>query len=96
MTRDEHLLTIAAEECAELAQRLSKILRFGMQEVQPDERENPGQLTNRTRAILEFNDLMVAMQMLKMNVYVAGHQQAKRDKVEHFLEYSRQQGTLTE
>ena len=29
MTREEHLLTIVAEECAEVAQRATKALRFG-------------------------------------------------------------------
>jgi hypothetical protein len=35
MTRDEHLMTIAMEECAEVAQRVSKAVRFGMEEIQP-------------------------------------------------------------
>ena len=30
MTREEHLLTIVAEECAEVAQRATKALRFGL------------------------------------------------------------------
>lgn len=35
MKRHEHLLSILAEECCEVGQRVSKALRFGLDEVQP-------------------------------------------------------------
>lgn len=62
MTRDEHLLVIAAEECAEIAKRCSKALRFGLNETQADAGHavtgSPEEsLTNRERIELEYNDL---------------------------------------
>jgi hypothetical protein len=36
MNPTEHLLSCLAEECAEVAQRASKSLRFGLSEVQPN------------------------------------------------------------
>lgn len=91
MTHDEHLLTIAAEECAELAQRLSKALRFGLHEIQPGQPHS-----NRERIIAEYADLKAAMWMIGIGdddvdcTVVA----AKRAKVEHFLAYSRACGTV--
>lgn len=95
MTRDEHLYTIAAEEAVEVAQRCSKANRFGPDEVQPGQA-----MTNRMRILYEFADLVAVLEMLgfcvgpspldPMRPWV----DAKKDKVERFLEYSRDQGTL--
>jgi len=90
MTRDEHLLTIAAEECAELAQRLSKALRFGMDEVQPGQ-----PLSNRERIIEEYTDLIAALEMLGIWTLDRAQIDAKHRKVERFLRYSEQCGTLS-
>jgi hypothetical protein len=89
MKREEHLLAIAAEECAEVAQRCSKALRFGMGEIQPGQ-----SLTNRERIQQEYSDLASALEML--GIYALGSQMnAKREKVEMFLRYSESLGTLT-
>ena len=94
MTRAEHLLTIAAEECAEVAQRCSKANRFGMAEVEPGQA-----LNNRDRIVLEFAHLIGVLDMMGITVdgvNMASLEAAKRFKVEQFLNYSRQCGTLTE
>jgi hypothetical protein len=99
MTREEHLLTIAAEECAEVAQRLSKALRFGLDEVQPGQ-----SLTNRERIRYEYSDLAAVLEMIDPPTPSGGRihppsgkaMDEKRAKVETFLAYSAQQGTLTE
>lgn len=89
MTRDEHLMVIAMEECAEIAQRLSKALRFGMQEVQPGQ-----EATNYERILHEFTDLHAVMGMLDLDRVSARGAEEKRERVEQYLEYSRTQGTL--
>lgn len=101
MTREEHLLTIAAEECAEIAQRCSKALRFGMEQVQaqaghavtgdPDE-----SLTNRDRIRKEFSDLAAVLEMIDVGPPLRRWMEQKKDKVEKFLAYSETCGTLTE
>lgn len=99
MTRQEHLLTVAMEECAELAQRLSKMLRFGAQEVQPVETGGDGRTNNVERAREEFNDLKAVMAMVDESF---GHETlldqdqmaAKMSKVEHFLQYAERCGTV--
>jgi hypothetical protein len=94
MTRTEHLLCIVAEECSEVAQRASKALRFGMNEVQPGQAKN-----NMDRMIQEFADLTAAMRMAIPYCFDdEGFEKmvdAKTDQVEHFLKYSEAQGTLT-
>lgn len=98
MTRLEHLLTIAAEECAEIAQRLSKAQRFGLGEIQPGQ-----ELSNAARIQVEVNDLFAVLQMIEQDAELpAGALQsitnpfiaAKVRKVEQFLRLSEQQGTL--
>lgn len=107
MTRDEHLYTIAAEECVELAQRFSKALRFGPDQVQPaggdglhPDGGNPDQMDNRQRILWEFSHLLAAMEMLGFSVGPSPLDplrpwvDAKKAKVEKFLAYSAECGTL--
>lgn len=101
MTKKEHLLTILSEECIETAQRVSKALRFGLQEIQPGQ-----ELTNAQRIVYEFNDILAMMEMLQsenaFNHHINGPVKdgdaivKKKKKVEKFLELSKECGTLTE
>lgn len=104
MTRGEHLLTIAMEECAELAQRLSKALRFGIDQIQeaPGDKpeQNPDRLTNRERIYVEYYDLRATLGMVGIDAWVSNAfskdaERKKVEKVERYLEFSRKQGTLS-
>lgn len=97
MNRQEHLLSIVAEECAEVAQRASKAGRFGIDEIQSGQ-----ELDNRERILYEFADLCGALELLNggcvIEQVVAGLRpqiNAKKDKIEKFLAYSAQRGTLS-
>ena len=97
MTEREHKLTIAMEECAEVAQRLSKILRFGMQEVQPYQPD--GARTNEERLYEEYWRLRAALGMCGIDAWgnteeSRAVESAKVAKVGRFLEYSHECGTL--
>jgi len=101
MTRKEHLMIRAMEECAELSQRFSKALVFGLDQIQEDANdkpeENPLGLTNRERIVNEFNDLVAVMAMCGFHyvkIVDANKFAAKMDKVERYLERSRRCGTL--
>lgn len=88
MTRTDHLLTILAEECAEVAQRASKALRFGLGEIQPGQA-----LTNLERIEEELGDLIAVARMLGL----APSERTLADKpakVERFLDYSERCGKL--
>jgi len=100
MTRQDHLLTIAAEECMETAQRITKALRFGMDEVQPGQEMN-----NAERIMQEYADLLCILGRIAKEdktfhaafndvEQVGKWMSEKWKKVEHFLEYSAQQGRL--
>jgi hypothetical protein len=93
MNRLNHLLWVLAEECAEVAQRASKAARFGMDEVQPGQ-----PLTNEERIWQEMNDLAALGEMLIALRGSGGLSrdaiEAKKEKVEKFLLYSAECGTL--
>lgn len=95
MTRTEHLLTILAEECQEVAQRVSKALRFGLTEVQPGQ-----SLTNAERVVYELNDLLAVWRMLRLERLLPcilednAMIEAKVRKVETFLQFSAARGLV--
>ncbi len=96
MTRQEHLLTILAEECNEVAQRISKALRFGLDEMQH------GQFaTNRERIAREMADLLGLWMMLQDEARFPELSAlyplavAKVTRVEKWLDVSQTQGTLS-
>lgn len=98
MNRAEHLLTCLAEECTEVGQRVTKALRFGLNEVQPGQ-----PLTNAQRIVEELNDLWsVAYILLDEGIIQFGNEpsgpiiSAKRAKIEKFMAIARDQGALRE
>jgi NTP pyrophosphatase (non-canonical NTP hydrolase) len=97
MTREEHLLTIIAEECAEVAQRTTKALRFGLTDPAGTQ---PGELTNRERLLQEYGDLMAAMRMLFpeefLHIPITEYQEKKVERIEKFLILSKQIGKLND
>lgn len=104
MTREEHLLTITGEECAELAQRIAKALRFGLEQIQQDAddhpHENPERLTNRERLMREYYDLRATLGMCGIDAWDTSDlarrcEREKVAKVERYLRRSAACGTLT-
>lgn len=99
MTREEHLLTIIAEECSEIAKAASKALRFGLDHIGPEADEINALLMQR-----EFADLTAVMQMLSNENRTMAQAEAsldwmtamvdKKRKVENFLAYSKERGRL--
>jgi hypothetical protein len=97
MTDTEHLLICMSEECAEiseqcsrLAVRISKALRFGLDEVQP------GQLlSNAERIAGELADLIAVAEMLEDAGDITRKSiDAKKTKLCKFMDYARQLGSL--
>lgn len=90
----EHLLTILGEECAEVAQRASKAIRFGLEE------KEPGQdATNAERLHVEVDQLMAVLGMLQDRGILPRMENRqvvmdKQARVERYMEYARQCGTL--
>ncbi len=98
MNRLEHLLTIAAEECAEVSQRISKAARFGLSEVQADQPHD-----NAERIRQEVVDLYAVLRMVEVEADLLDGElsritraevEAKQAKVERYLLLSLREGTL--
>jgi len=96
MNRQEYLLSCLSEELGEVAQCVGKIQRFGLMD-----KYKPGAETNDVSLVKEMNDVVALMDMisieLKLNgLYNEAAIQAKKDKIEHYMQYSRDRGTLTD
>lgn len=95
MKKREHLLVILAEECAEVAHRVAKALRFGLDETQAGHDRTNGQ-----RIADEMQDLSAAWQMLRDQEHLPyldfSSIAEKKAKVNRYLEYSESCGTLDE
>lgn len=89
MTRTEMLLTILAEEGAEVTQCATKAGRFGLDGGLPG---HP--LNNEERIRQEFADLIGVYEMLGLAPPTRGMIEAKKAKVERYLEVSRSCGRL--
>ena len=97
MNRFEYLMTKLSEECAEISQQCSKVLCFGLGDVY-----GPEGMSNLERLMGEIRDLQGVLEMLEDEnvlprvVWVrdAAAIEAKKAKVEQFMVYARQRGTL--
>jgi zinc finger protein len=103
MTEHEHLMTVATEECAEVAHRIAKAMRFGMDQVQEDAddapEENPARLTNKQRIEHEYYQLRATLGLVGIDAWTtspvsARVEREKVEKVRRYLERSRRCGTL--
>ncbi len=97
MTRQEHLLTILSEECAEVIKEVSKALRFGL-----DDKKSGQTFTNSEKITGELHDIIAVVEMLRdegclkreRTTKVLAAIKWKQEKVEQYLEYSEKRGTL--
>lgn len=60
LTIDQYLLNLVQEECAEIAQRASKAIRFGLKQTQSGQIEN-----NAQRLVREVVDLSAVLKLLE-------------------------------
>lgn len=94
MNNEQYLLICIEEECLEVAQRISKALRFGIDEVQMGQDEN-----NRQRINDELNDLMALLEMAADNKIISLPEdkllkKVKRIKFNKFRDYSQALGII--
>jgi hypothetical protein len=94
MNRCEILLVQLAEECAEVQQQVCKALRFGLDEIRPQDSDE----TNSESITRELEDLEGIIHMLQEMKAIGYFKQEnidkKRVKVEKYLCYSICVGTL--
>lgn len=93
LTEDQHILSTLAEECAEVAQRISKALRFGLNEVQPGQLlDNAERITIEVNDVLGMIDMAVARGIIPLPDLQAAER--KQSQVLRFMDYAREQGAL--
>jgi hypothetical protein len=104
VNRDEHLRLTAMEEAVEVAHRISKALRFGMEQIQQDAddkpEQNPERLTNRERIFYEYCQLRAVLGMIGIDAWDTSDrarriEQAKVQQVQRYLIRSAENGTLS-
>ena len=97
MNKLEHLLVCVAEECAEVQQAVTKMLRFGWDDINPSNGR-----TALGHCRLEIADLLAVLEMLKEAEhgydFAVGKytelMKSKKQRVEGFMAYARKRGTL--
>lgn len=97
MNYEQFLLLKLAEECVEVAQRCSKQMQFGKDEIQPGQNKS-----NCRRLLDELNDLIAVVDLLleageiptnsvpQLEKAIA----EKKRKIEKYLEYSKELGKV--
>jgi len=94
MNRREHLLVVLSEECSEITKEVSKALRFGLDDHNPND---PTQ-NNAQRITKEVADFMGILEMLYdesvIDRPILFDIEEKKKKVEYFLKYAASKGSL--
>jgi len=90
MDRLDHLLVTLSEECAEVSQRCTKALRFGLNETQLEHTED-----NALRLENELSDLLAIMDLLILEGHINdpntfSKKVAKQERFEKYLERSKE------
>ena len=85
MDKEQEILLIAQEECAEVIQAISKCFRFGTDNVKPGKPK-----TNREHLEEELGDLIAMMNIMCENnmVNYANIEEAARQKVQKLKQWS--------
>lgn len=103
MTKKEYLLGLLAEESLEVAHRVHKALRFGLEETQPGYTRN-----NKDRIMEELTDLFTVISVLaeegilpdgeelasEKYEWLNEHEDKKEEKIKKYLDYSTKQGII--
>jgi len=93
MTREEYLLIILSEECAEVIHAVSKALRFGLNDYHP-----ATLITNKENIEKELNDLGGIIELLRSEYVLDTSDPTLRfqkiERIEQYLQYSKKVGKL--
>ena len=88
MNKTDYLLTVMAEECAEVQKVACKALRFGLDDINPATKK-----TNLEELQHEVNDLLAVLRLLDIK-NDEDVQQQKVAKLVYWMRYSETRGKL--
>lgn len=98
LTEDQAILIQASEECCEVQHRISKALRFGLDEVQSGQ-----SASNRERIEAEIVDLVCLLELMQKRGIITlpipevpyDLTKSKREKLRRYLAYSKELGIVS-
>ena len=95
MRRLQYLMLKIAEECAEVAQVVSKIMQFGFENCHPETKK-----TNRERLYEELDDLNAIIEILNDQYYMKyipnrERIEAKKEKIKYYYKISEDLGYVS-
>jgi hypothetical protein len=97
MNVKEHILTCIIEECAEVQQAATKALRFGLEDGYPGtDRTNGKDLTTEfieLHALIQYANSRFIIDMPNVETQ-SKMMDTKLMKLEHYMQYAKQEGTL--
>jgi hypothetical protein len=106
MNERQYLLIKLIEECAEVQQRATKALTFGMYESQSQgpslKKTGEAALNNNERLAQEFTDLIAVSEMLNQTIAMplsvsdTAAKELKKEKIKKYMSYSRSLGSLVD
>lgn len=95
MNKTEYLLTCLTEECAEVQQSVSKALRFGLNDTCNNTKEPPSdRIVEEYVHVIAVMELLEETGILKKHPNISAEIKKKKEKVLHFMKYSRERKTL--
>lgn len=96
MTKNQLLLIMLSEECLEVAHRISKSLRFGLDEQRGQESTNRSRIEEEMIDLLSLIDIVQEAEILDIPTFEVPYDltRSKREKVEKYLRHSQEVGVL--
>lgn len=96
MTREQYLLTKLGEECNETAQRASKAIVFGLDDIQIGQDENNAErLRNEFCHIVAYMELLRDEGFIKLGEFDMEYEvQQKKHELKHWYQYSINKGMV--
>lgn len=96
MNRQEHILTCLTEEASEVSKEVSKINRFGADDIHPNSKESHAE-----KLVFEFHDFLAVYQMAldELGVDFEINEKLlkrKKEKLENMIKLSKKLGTIQE
>lgn len=95
MDRKEYLLTCLIEECAEVQKEATKALRFGLDDNWKERGRQDQRIANEFVDVLSIYDMLVEEGLLD-NISTEEMIRMKKERVEKYMRYAKERGTLTE
>lgn len=94
MDRREYLLVCLMEECAEIQKEASKILRFGLGDFDPNDKEKKSNIVRLAEEITDLKGILIMLNLENILLEFNTLPTEKIKKVKKYMDYSKEKGIL--